>query len=355
MAQLARQDAAPADGLAAYDFDLPLDRIAQEPASERDAARLLVLSRAGEALRHGRVKDLPQRLRRGDLLVFNDARVRPARLFGNGPGGGAVELLLAREIEPGLWDCLGRPAKRLRQGVRLRLRGEVEAVVEERRGDGRYALRFAPQVDVAAHLERCGELPLPPYIKRPDGPTAVDQSRYQTVFARARGAVAAPTAGLHFTPALLEALRRQGVELSWLTLHVGPATFMPVRETAPEDHTVEAEWAEIPADTVERIAAAKREGRRVIAVGTTATRALESAAASPRGLCAGSFWADAYIRHGFRFRVIDGLLTNFHLPRSTLLMLVCAFAGRAAVLDAYAAALADGYRFYSYGDAMLIE
>ena len=355
MAQLAGQDAAPADGLAGYDFDLPPERIAQEPAAEREASRLLVMRRAGGEPRHARVGDLPELLRAGDLLVFNDARVRPARLFGKGGGGGAVELLCLREREAGLWDCLGRPAKRLREGAVLAMAEGVEAVVAARRGDGRYAIRFPSGLDVPAWLERWGEMPLPPYIKRPDGPTPLDQRRYQTVFARGAGAVAAPTAGLHFTVDLLERLRAAGVDLTWVTLDVGPGTFLPVRVEAPEEHPMEAEWACIPAAAAGRIAAAQRAGRRVIAVGTTTTRTLESAAAAPGGLRAGSFWADTFIRPGFRFRVVDALLTNFHLPRSTLLMLVSAFAGRERILETYATALASGYRFYSYGDAMLIE
>jgi S-adenosylmethionine:tRNA ribosyltransferase-isomerase len=353
--ELVRHDPGPAEGLAAFDFDLPPERIAQEPAERREAARLLVLCRADGGRREARVSDLPKLLRAGDLLVFNDTRVRPARLFGRSGSGGAVELLCLREREPGIWDCLGRPARRLRAGAVVSLPGGVEASVVARLDAGRYAVRFPAGVDAAALLESHGELPLPPYIKRPDGPTPLDRMRYQTVFARRGAAVAAPTAGLHFSAELLAQLAAAGIESTYVTLDVGPGTFLPVRSDSPQDHPMEAEWAEIPDEALHRIAAARGAGRRVIAVGTTVTRTLESAAAAPGRMRAGGFWADAFIRPGFRFQVVDALITNFHLPRSTLLMLVSAFAGREPILAAYAHALAAGYRFYSYGDAMLIE
>jgi S-adenosylmethionine:tRNA ribosyltransferase-isomerase len=338
-----------------FDYDLPGELIAQVPAVERDAARLLVLDRDGGRLRHDSVRRLPALLRRGDLLVFNDARVRPARVFGRTPSGGAVELLLVGEVAPGLWRCLGRPGKRLRPGAVVRLADGSAAVVRERLACGPFQVAF--EGDVAALLARHGELPLPPYIKRPDGPLPLDRDRYQTVFAARETAVAAPTAGLHFTPALFEALTAAGIGSARLTLDVGPGTFLPVRDDDVAAHRMEAEWAEVPAATVEAIARTKASGGRVIAVGTTTTRALESAArgATPSGaLVPGGFSAAVFIRPGFRFRVIDGLLSNFHLPRSTLLMLVSAFAGRERILDAYATAVRERYRFYSYGDAMLI-
>jgi S-adenosylmethionine:tRNA ribosyltransferase-isomerase len=347
-------DVAPPPPLAEFDYDLPAELIAQVPAERRELARLMVVERAGEAVAHSGIEALPSLLRAGDLLVLNDTRVRPARLRCRLETGGAVELLLLADHGAGLWSCLAKPGKRLRPGTVLRLPDGGTAVLRTPTDAGRYAVGFGAATDVPALLRAHGEVPLPPYIKRPDGPLAVDRERYQTVFARRDGAIAAPTAGLHFTEPLLAALAAAGIESARLTLDVGPATFMPVRDGDLAAHRIEAEWAELPAATVEAIARARAEGRRVIAVGTTTTRALESAAARPGGLAAGSFWADAFIRPGVELRVIDGLLTNFHLPASTLLMLVCAFAGRRRVLDAYATAVRERYRFYSYGDAMLI-
>jgi S-adenosylmethionine:tRNA ribosyltransferase-isomerase len=334
--------------LADYDFRLPLELIAQTPAGERDAARLLVLDRAVSALRHAGVRALPQLLRPGDLLIFNDTRVRAARLHCRTASGGAVELLVVAQRGANVWSCLGRPAKRLRAGTALRLPNGGEAVVSARTDAGRYAVDFAG-CDVDALMAEHGELPLPPYIRRRSGPLPLDRDRYQTVFAAHDGAVAAPTAGLHFTPALLAALDAAGVQRATLTLAVGPGTFLPVRTDDVREHRMEPEWAEIPAATAAAIARTKANRGRVIAVGTTTARALESS-----GGAAGGLWADAFILPGFHFRVIDALLTNFHLPRSTLLMLVSALAGRERILAAYAAAVAEGYRFYSYGDAMLI-
>jgi S-adenosylmethionine:tRNA ribosyltransferase-isomerase len=344
--------------LSDFDYHLPPELIAQLPAPARDAARLLVLDRHSGAVRHDVVRNLPDLLRAGDLLVFNDARVRRARLFGRTATGAAIELLLVAEQSSGEWRCLGRPAKRLRPGAALCFADGSAATVREWLGPGRYAVAFTSNVSrlLAGH----GELPLPPYIKRPDGPLPLDLDRYQTVFAEREEAVAAPTAGLHFTPALLAALATAGVGHARLTLAVGPGTFLPVREPDVAAHRMEAEAAELPAATVEAIMRTKTAGGRVIAVGTTTTRALESAAlrgesaAAGAPLAAGRLAADVFIVPGFRFRIVDALLTNFHLPCSTLLMLVSAFAGREAVLAAYAQAVHERYRFYSYGDAMLI-
>ncbi|MGD9763914.1 MAG: tRNA preQ1(34) S-adenosylmethionine ribosyltransferase-isomerase QueA [Candidatus Binatia bacterium] len=347
-------DVAAATRLSDFDFELPAELIAQAPAERRDGARLLALERATGALRHGYIHDLPGLLRAGDLLVFNDARVRPARLHGRTPTGGAVELLLVRELAAGTWECLGRPARRLRDGAAIELPGGAAAAVVERRGPGRYAVRFEAGCGVTELLEQYGELPLPPYIKRPHGPLPSDLERYQTVFARRDGALAAPTAGLHFTASLLETLAANGVAHAWVTLAVGPATFLPLRDGADAADRLEAEWAELPEATVEAIARTRRAGGRVVAVGTTTTRALESAARRGDGLAAGGFWADAFIRPGHRFAAVDALLTNFHLPGSTLILLVAAFAGRHTLLSAYATAVRERYRFYSYGDAMLI-
>ena len=343
-----------AANLAEYDYVLPTERIAQVPAPERDAARLLVVDRHTGDLRHAIVRDLPDLLRAGDVLVLNDTRVRPARLFGRTATGGAVELLLVSEGAAGQWHCLGKPAKRLRVATRLTFSDKVGAEVRAVLGKGRYTVAFADSIDVVRLLAEHGEIPLPPYIKRPDGPLPMDSGRYQTVFAVHDGAIAAPTAGLHFTPGLLELLRAAGIELRRLTLHVGPGTFLPIRDGDVRAHHMDPEWTTIPAATAAAIRNAKAAGRRVIAVGTTTTRALESAAAGSVGLAPGGFWADAFIRPGFRFRVVDSLLTNFHLPRSTLLMLVSAFAGHRLIFDAYREAVRERYRFYSYGDAMLI-
>ena len=351
------RDTDPSMRLADYDYDLPPELIAQTPAAERDAARLLVLDRlSGSGLRHSVVRELPQFLRPGDLLVFNDARVRAARLYCRTASGGAVELLVLAASEPRVWNCLGRPAKRLRPGTTLALPGGGAARVRAHLAAGRYAVEFAGAIDVAALLAQYGELPLPPYIKRPDGPLAIDGERYQTIFAARDGAVAAPTAGLHFTPALFAALDAAAVRRASLTLVVGPGTFLPVRADDVRDHRMEPEWVELPAATAAAIAETKAAGGRVIAVGTTSARALESAAigAAPLTVASGSFWAAAYILPGFRFQVVDALLTNFHLPCSTLLMLVSALAGRDRILETYAVAVRERYRFYSYGDAMLI-
>jgi S-adenosylmethionine:tRNA ribosyltransferase-isomerase len=337
-----------------FDYDLPVERIAQAPVSRRDEARMLVLARPGGEIVHSRVERLAAWLRPGDLLILNDARVIPARLRGEAGGGAGVELLLLQEQAPGQWDCLGKPARRLRAGARLRFTGEASAEVIEARGEGRYTVRFGPPEDVRSLLERCGEIPLPPYIKRPSGPLPLDRERYQSVFAASEGAVAAPTAGLHFTPELLAALRAAGIEIAMLTLHVGPATFLPVRSLDQRRPVVEPERASIPEATADAVRRAKREGGRVVAVGTTTVRALESAAYDSHGLSAGVLSAGAFITPGFRFRIVDALLTNFHLPRSTLLMLVSAFAGREPILAAYSVAVREEYRFYSYGDAMLI-
>jgi S-adenosylmethionine:tRNA ribosyltransferase-isomerase len=341
--------------LADYDYELPPDLIAQTPAPQRDAARLLAVERHGTGVRHGAIRELPRLLRAGDLLVFNDTRVRPARLQCRGVCGGAIELLVLAQIDGQIWSCLGRPAKRLRVDTTVALPDGSHAVVRACTAPGRYAVEFAPGVDVDALLTQHGQLPLPPYIRRPQGPGPLDTERYQTIFAAHDGATAAPTAGLHFTSELVAALDAAGIERAYLTLAVGPATFLPVRVEDARDHRLEPEWVELPEGTTDAIARTRARGGRVIAVGTTTTRALESAALRGGTLLPGGFSADAFILPPFHFRVIDGLLTNFHLPRSTLLMLVSAFAGRERMLAAYAAAVRGRYRFYSYGDAMLIS
>jgi S-adenosylmethionine:tRNA ribosyltransferase-isomerase len=336
--------------LADFDYPLPPELIAQEPAPERDGARLLVAER-GVPTRHASVRDLPAVLRAGDLLVLNDTRVIAARVRGRRPTGGRLELLFVRPLADGVWEVLVRGGPRPAEPVHL---PDATGTWVAARGDGLWELRVEAGEPVLDWLERVGEVPLPPYIRRPDGPTVRDRERYQTVFADARGAVAAPTAGLHLTPALLGALEAAGVASARLTLHVGPATFLPIREDALDDVRLGTERWIVPADTAARVNAARAAGGRIVAVGTTSVRALESAADADGGLRAGAGETTLFIRPGHRFRCVDALLTNFHLPRSPLLLLVSALAGWGRVRAAYAEAVARRYRFYSYGDAMFL-
>ena len=329
-----------------FDYHLPPEAIAQHPG-ERGESRLLVLGRTGEERRFA---DLPDLLDPGDLLVVNDTRVIPARLRARRPTGGRVEILLVEREGPASWWCLLRPGRRLSPGAPLAIESGPAARVEER-ADGRCRLTF--EQPIGPLLAEIGETPLPPYIDRPVEPR--DRQRYQTVYAARPGAVAAPTAGLHFTPGLLAALERRGIRQASLTLHVGPGTFRPVKAENPEEHVMDSERFEIPEATAQAVAATRRNGRRVVAVGTTVVRSLETAATSDGLVTAGAGRTGLYIRPGYGFRVVDRLITNFHLPRSTLLMLVCAFAGRNRVLDAYRQAVGSGFRFYSYGDAMLVD
>jgi len=342
--------------LSLFDYELPAERIAQEPAEPRDSSRLLVMDRGTGQREDAQFSDLPRWLRAGDCLVVNESRVIPARLIGALEGDGRpVELLMLRPIDDGRWEALVRPGKRCGPGARVTLAGgAARATVLEHRGEGARAVEIESPWPLDDFLERHGLPPLPPYIERHDAPKPEDWERYQTVYAREKGSVAAPTAGLHFTPALLERVGAAGVEIHRVTLHVGAGTFRPIRSAEVEGHRLEAEAAEVPAATAEGVNRARAEGRRVIAVGTTTTRTLEWAADEGGRVRAGRGGADLFIYPGHRFRVVDTLVTNFHLPRSTLLLLVSAFAGRERVLDAYRHAIALGYRFYSYGDAMLI-
>ena len=350
-----------------FDYDLPVDRIAQEPRP-RGGSRLLTLGRADGAIAHRRFADLPDLLRAGDLLVRNDVRVRPARLYGRDDEDRLVEIFLLRAEDntrrpegagARRWRALAKPGRRAKAGRRIRFEEGLTAHVESVDADGSRAVAFDRALDDAL-LERIGRTPLPPYIRRtpgaPDRPE--DRAAYQTVFAREPLAVAAPTAGLHFTEEILQRIRARGVAIADLTLAVGAGTFKPVTAADTEGHAMSAEDVAIPGATLRAVAAALREGRRVVAVGTTVARSLEAAARRPEGLSGDAdadlrFSTDLFITPGFEFRAVGALLTNFHLPRSTLLMLVAAFAGRESVLAAYAAALAEGYLFYSYGDAML--
>ncbi len=348
------------DRLARYDYDLPPDRIAQQPAMPRDASRLMVLAGRRPPAHH-RFTDLPQWLRPTDLLVRNDTRVIPARLHGRRPGGGKTELLLVHRSEAAgqeRWLCLARPASHLKPGKEVTFgAGELTAVVQDKGPAGKVEVTFrcAENRSFADLLAALGETPLPPYIDRSaGGPTAADRERYQTTYARADGAVAAPTAGLHFTAAVDAALARRGVEIATLTLHVGPGTFRPIQAERLSEHAMDAEYGRIPEAVAARITAARSAGRRIVAVGTTTTRALETATDAQGTTRPWEGWTDLFLRPGHVFCGIDGLLTNFHLPRSSLLVLVSALAGRERILATYQEAIDAGYRFYSYGDAMLI-
>ncbi|HEX6737017.1 MAG TPA: tRNA preQ1(34) S-adenosylmethionine ribosyltransferase-isomerase QueA [Vicinamibacteria bacterium] len=340
----------------AFDYDLPPEAIAQEPLPERDASRLLVLDRAGGPDQHRVFHELPDLLDPGDLLVVNRTRVFPARLLGRRAGGGAAEVLLLRELDgAGLWEAFVRPGRRLRAGHTVEIADgfRVRVVGEAVPPDGRRRVALeAEGQGVAAALERFGHVPLPPYVRRADEPR--DRERYQTIYARESGSVAAPTAGLHFTPALRERLAQRGIGWTEVLLHVGPGTFRPVAVDEIADHRVAAEPFEVPPDAAAAVAQARRRGGRVVAVGTTSVRALEAAAAPDRRVEARRGETELVIAPGYRFAVVDALITNFHLPRSSLLLLVAGLAGRERILDAYAEALRRGYRFYSYGDAMLI-
>lgn len=367
-------------GLSDFDYSLPLELIAQKPLDDRAAARMLLLARDSERMEDGLFRDLPSYLKGDEVIVVNNARVIPARLFAHragvraGPSGklsrrrgeflaSRIEVLLARRIEPDLWEALVRPGRKVRNGERLFFEGAyLEAEVTGRGEYGLRVLRFqsAGSETVSEAINRIGHVPLPPYIKRSD--EAQDRDRYQTVFAKRPGAVAAPTAGLHFTPEIMDELRQRGIEIVEITLEVGLGTFQPIHTENLETHLLHSEAYEISDDAATAITTARRQGRAILAVGTTVVRALEDAALksiqaghAAEAIVPGRASADLFIRPGHRFALVDQLLTNFHLPRSTLLVLVCAFAGREAVLAAYRHAVACGYRFYSYGDCMLIR
>ncbi len=340
-----------------FRYELPEGAIAQEPLPERDRSRLLVLDRRTGTTTHRAFRDLPELLAPGDLVVVNTSRVFPARLFARRPRGRPAEVLLVQPLSPEarLWSAWLRPGRRIRRGDRLTVSDELALVVEEdtSTSDGRRRIRLETDAaDVWSLLDTIGHVPLPPYIERADRPE--DKERYQTVYARERGSVAAPTAGLHFTPTVLEALASRGIERAEIVLHVGPGTFQPVKAENVEDHRVAPEPFEIPKQTAQAVARARSRGGRVVAVGTTTVRALETSVRDDGTIAEGAGETSLVIYPPFQFRATDALLTNFHLPRSSLLLLVCAFAGREPVLAAYAEAVAHGYRFYSYGDAMLI-
>lgn len=339
--------------LADFDFELPATHIAAQPVQPRDQARLLHVH--GAKLADRRVCDLPMLLRPDDLLVMNDTKVIPARLYGR-RGAMAVELMLHKRQDATHWLAFARPGKRLRVGDVISIASDFGATILEKKDDGEIAVRFDVAEDaLPSLLQRHGHMPLPPYIKRPDGDTVADQQDYQTIYAQREGAVAAPTAGLHFTPSLLRRLRDHGVNAVTVTLHVGAGTFRPVKVDRVKDHVMHAEWGEIAPQAAATINAARREGRRIVAVGTTSLRLLETATDATGETHAFAGDTAIFITPGYRFRAVDALMTNFHLPKSTLFMLVAAFAGLDRMRQAYAYAIAQGYRFYSYGDACLLE
>lgn len=333
-------------------YDLPPELIAQTPLDRRDGSRLLILNKESGVTEHMHFYDLPKLLRKGDCLVLNDSRVLPARLLGHRePTGGAVEVLLLIDKGDKVWECLVRPGRKIKPGTKLSFGGGLLTadVLEEVEGGNRL-IRFAYEGIFLELLERLGKMPLPPYIKE----ELNDPERYQTVYSRAVGSAAAPTAGLHFTKALLEQVEAMGVELAYVTLHVGLGTFRPVKEDDILDHEMHAEYCTISAETAEKINRAKKGGGRVICVGTTSCRTIESWAAEDGTMKESAGWTSIYIYPGYRFKVLDCLITNFHLPESTLVMLVSALAGREHILDAYKEAVEQKYRFFSFGDAMFI-
>jgi S-adenosylmethionine:tRNA ribosyltransferase-isomerase len=346
--------------LSDFDYELPEELIAQHPLEQRDASRMLILDRETQTRKDSRFELLPEYVRAGDVVVVNNTRVFPARLIGQrDPSGGRVEVLLVREVEAAgaysIWEALVRPAHRLKDGARLRFGdSELRAEVLEGSARGLRLLKLEGDQPLETLINERGQTPLPPYIRRPTGASAEDRERYQTVFASEKGAIAAPTAGLHFTPEVIAALRARKARVVEITLHVGYGTFEPVRVEQIEQHRVASEFYQIRADAAEIINESRAQGGRVIAVGTTTTRALEAAVNTAGRVEPGEKETELTITPGYHFRVTDALLTNFHLPRSSLLLLVSAFAGRDFTLDAYCYAVAERFRFYSYGDCMFV-
>jgi S-adenosylmethionine:tRNA ribosyltransferase-isomerase len=337
-----------------FDYHLPDELIAQEPLEKRESSRMLVLNRALQTWQDKHFFDLPEFLKPGDVVVLNNTKVFPARLLGRSETGAQIEIFLVKESGQQIWETLARPARRLKTGKKVFFGSKLTAEVLEKNEEGRCFVRFTADGNFDEILDEVGRTPLPPYIKREKETIDRDRERYQTVFARQRGAIAAPTAGLHFTPEILAEIKNIGATVAEITLHVGYGTFEPVRVADLSQHSVMPEQCEISAETARILNHAKRENRRVIAIGTTTTRALESATAPTGEVSAGRRVADLTITPGYEFKVIDGLLTNFHLPQSSLLVLVSTFAGYEFIMKAYDHAVAAQYRFYSYGDCMLI-
>lgn len=334
-----------------FDYDLPEERIAQLPVEPRDSSRLMVLDPSNHTIEHRRFFQLGDFLKQGDLLIFNDTRVIPARLIGARDTGGKVEVFLLRQIDRDQWEALVKPGKKMRIGSVVHFGEELSCEIIAHTDFGGRIVRFIYEGIFEEILDRLGNMPLPPYIHE----KLEDRERYQTIYSRVKGSAAAPTAGLHFTESLMEELRRKGVQFGFITLHVGLGTFRPVHVDTIEDHVMHSEFYSVPTDTAELIRLAKKDGRRVVAVGTTSIRTLEAAASSTGTVEAGSGWTNIFIYPGYEFKVVDAVITNFHLPKSTLIMLISAFAGRAFTLEAYRTAVAEEYRFFSFGDAMLIQ
>ncbi len=339
-----------------FDYDLPAELIAQKPADRREKARLMALYRAERKVEHYSFEDLPSLLAPGDLTVINDTKVIPARLYAKKSTGADIEFTLVEEVDSdkNLWRCLAKPGKRLKVDDEIRVGEELSLIARSKSEDGSWLVEISTESNLMKALEKWGHAPLPPYIKRNrSDPASPDRERYQTVYARHPGAVAAPTAGLHFTDEMLEKLREKAVNISKITLHVGWGSFAPVREERAEDHKLEKEHFRVPEDTAEAVNETVNSGGRIVAVGTTTVRALESAWEGDR-LKPKQGATDLYILPGYEFKIVDAMITNFHLPRSSLLMLVAAFAGTEFIMEAYRRAIEKRYRFYSYGDAMLI-
>jgi len=335
-----------------FNYYLPEELIAQTPLEKRDASRLLPLDKETGEIEHKHFYDLPDFLREGDCLVLNDSRVIPARLFGKRESGGVVEVVLLRDMGDGVWECLTRPGKKTKPGTKIIFGdGELTALVVDSCDGGNKLLKFEYQGIFLEVLDRLGKMPLPPYIKT----ELEDRERYQTVYSRESGSAAAPTAGLHFTEELLEEISRKGVKVCYVTLHVGLGTFRPVKSENIESHEMHSEFCIIPDETAKIVSETKRSGGRIVAVGTTSCRTLESFADEDGTLSPKSGWTEIFIYPGYQFKCIDALITNFHLPESTLVMLVSALAGRESVLNAYGKAVEEKYRFFSFGDAMLID
>lgn len=337
-----------------FDFELPDELIAQNPLEKREFSRMLVVNRAQQNWRDEHFYDFPKFLKKGDVLVLNNTKVFPARLFGASETGAKIELFLVREIADQTWETLARPARRLKIGKKILFGENLSAEVLEKTDEGRVAVRFEANGNFNEILDKIGQTPLPPYIKRADGKLDADRDRYQTVFAKNRGAIAAPTAGLHFTTEILNEIKNLGATVAEITLHVGYGTFEPVRVADLSEHCVMPERCQISEVTAEILNRAKSENKRIIAVGTTTTRALESSIDERGKVSAGERFADLTITPDYQFKLINGLLTNFHLPQSSLLVLVSTFAGFELTMNAYRHAVESQYRFYSYGDCMLI-
>lgn len=335
-----------------FNFDLPKELIAQTPLEQRDHSRLMHLDKNTGEIEHRHFYELPEMLREGDCLVLNDSRVLPARLIGSRPTGGSVEVLLLRDLGNGEWECLTKPGKKTRPGTELSFgNGELSATVENVAEGGNRIVKFHYEGIFLEILEKLGRMPLPPYIKE----ELQDPERYQTVYSRELGSAAAPTAGLHFTKELLDVIASRGVKVCYLTLHVGLGTFRPVKEDEIEEHEMHSEFCIVPEETARIVTETKKNGGRVVCVGTTSCRTIESFAKPDGTLEPSSGWTDIFIYPGYQFKCMDALITNFHLPESTLIMLVSALAGREHILNAYNTAVAEKYRFFSFGDAMFIE